>query len=197
MQRTRRTITLKEDYASIPKGKVPFGTTKCTFKLGLGTDGKLDRSSLGYTTQTFPRSPTDHISSQPPAEERAFQSLFDKMIQKSKYEKNTSTTNPWRPKAPKISTVNNLNSVRYNILNHEENKLTPAMTYTQNLSKSFVRTRGISEINDLSRATAVNRNVDHVKAMTGHERVFAKKDGIFTHLYNSAARFGEDKPFKA
>ena len=51
MHKTRRTITIREDYAMIPRGKVPHGTTKCTFNLGLLTDGKLDRKSLGFTTQ--------------------------------------------------------------------------------------------------------------------------------------------------
>ena len=63
MHKTRKTITLNEEYASVPLGKVPHGTTKCTYNLGLGTDGKLNRHSLGYQTMTFPRSPTDHISS--------------------------------------------------------------------------------------------------------------------------------------
>jgi hypothetical protein len=39
--------------------------------------------------------------------------------------------------------------------------------------------------------------VDHEKAIGMNPQVFKRKDGIFTHLYNSAARFGEDKPFKA
>lgn len=71
------------------------------------------------------------------------------------------------------------------------------MTYTERLSKKFTREKGIAEIDDLKRLTSINKNVDHIGAMTNHERVFARKDGIFTHLYNSAARFGEDKPFKA
>ena len=50
MHRTRRTITLQEDYASVPKGQVPYGTTKCTYRLGLTNDGKLDRKSVGYAT---------------------------------------------------------------------------------------------------------------------------------------------------
>ena len=50
MHKTRRTINLEEAFASVPRGKVPFGTTKCTYKLGLGTDGKLDRTSMGYAT---------------------------------------------------------------------------------------------------------------------------------------------------
>ena len=48
---TRRTITLREDYDSVPRGKVPFGCTKQTFKLGLTSDAKMDRESLGFSTQ--------------------------------------------------------------------------------------------------------------------------------------------------
>ena len=80
MHRTRRTITLQEDYATVPKGKVPHGTRKCTYGLGLDNDGKLMRKTIGFSTQTFPRSPTDHISSEPPAQERPFQNLYDRMI---------------------------------------------------------------------------------------------------------------------
>ena len=72
MHRTRRTITLRHEHSSVPRGKVPFGTTKCTFNLGLTTDGKLDRESIGYKTMSFPRSPTDNISAEPPAQERPF-----------------------------------------------------------------------------------------------------------------------------
>ena len=130
MHRSRKTITLKEDFAEVPRGKVPFGTTKCTFNLGLDNEGKLDRNSIGYKTCTFPRSPTDHISSQPPAQERPFQNLFDRMVQKSKYAKNTKTTNLWAPKPAKISTANNLNSTSYNLISHDENKWAAQMSYT-------------------------------------------------------------------
>ena len=50
MHRTRRTITLQEEFAEVPRGKVPHGTTKCTYRLGLNNDGKLDGNSLGYQT---------------------------------------------------------------------------------------------------------------------------------------------------
>ena len=197
MHRERRTITLNEDFATVPRGKVPHGTTKHTFKLGLGEDARLNRNSIGLHAQTFPRSPTDHISSEPPAQERPFQGLFDSMVQESKYEKNTKTTNPWAPKPAKIRTISNRNSVTHNILSFEPNKYTPALSYTERLQQGVGRQKGIAEIDDLKRITAVNRNVDHIAAMSGNEKVFARKDGIFTHLYNSAARFGEDKPFKA
>ena len=31
----------------IPRGKVPHGTTKCTYKMGLSVEGKLNRNALG------------------------------------------------------------------------------------------------------------------------------------------------------
>ena len=197
MHRNRRTITLREDYTSIPTGQVPYGTTKHTYKLGLGTDGRLDRNSLGFQTLNFPRNPTDNLSSVPPGQDRAFQSFFDRMICQPKYEKNTKSTNPWFPKVPQISSPKNLNSVSYNVISHEPNIHTPAISYTQRLEKNYRRQKGIAEFDDLKRPTALNINVDHVAAMSGADKIFARKDGIFTHLYNSAARFGETKPFKA
>ena len=181
----------------MPVGKVPHGTTKHTYRLGLNSEARLDRNSFGYKTVSFPRNPTDHISSDPPATTRTFQNLFDRMIQRSKYNGNVPSSNPWSPRVPQISTANNLHSVSYNLISHEPNTRTPSLSYTDRLNKSFQRQKGISEINDLKRSTAENRNVDHRLAMTGNERAFARKDGIFTHLYNSAARFGENKPFKA
>ena len=83
------------------------------------------------------------------------------------------------------------------MISHEPNIYTPAMSYTQRLEKNYRRQKGIAEIDDLKRPTAINKNVDHIAAMSGAEKIFARKDGIFTHLYNSAARFGETKPFKA
>ena len=77
VHRDRKRLTVYEDRVSIPKGKVPFGTTKCTFNLGLDQDAKLTRNSLGYKTQTFPRNPTDNISSEPPAITRPFQNMYD------------------------------------------------------------------------------------------------------------------------
>ena len=72
VHRARKRLSRFEDHVSIPKGKVPYGTAKCTYRLGLGTDGKLQRDALGFTTQVFPRNPTDNISSEPPAVERPF-----------------------------------------------------------------------------------------------------------------------------
>ena len=72
VHRDRKRLTAQFDHAKIPKGQVPYGTTKCTFNLGLGNDGKLMRNTLNFKTQAFPRNPTDNISSEPPAFSRPF-----------------------------------------------------------------------------------------------------------------------------
>lgn len=47
---------------TVTAGKVPIGTTKCTFKMGLSSEAKLDRNALGIESQSFPKNPTDVIS---------------------------------------------------------------------------------------------------------------------------------------
>ena len=56
--------------------------------------------------------------------------------------------------------------------------------------------KSITEIRDLAHLHAVNKNVEHDNAIKAEAKTFARKDGIFTHLYNSAARIKEDNPFK-
>ena len=197
VHRDRKFDSRHEDNVKIPVGQVPFGTTKCTYKKGLSTDGRLKREELGILAKTFPRNPTDNISSDPPAQERPFQGLFDRMVSSSKYEKNTRTNHPWVPKEVVIQTLNNRNSVTHNIISHQENSRTGALEYTQMRDAKVNRAKGLGEFNDMKRLTAINTNKDHVQAMGVNQSVFKRKDGIFTHLYNSAARFGEDKPFKA
>ena len=57
--------------------------------------------------------------------------------------------------------------------------------------------KGIGEFGDKQRPTSLNPNLDHLKSYNENKHVFKKKDGIFSHLYDAAHRFGEDKPFKA
>jgi hypothetical protein len=57
--------------------------------------------------------------------------------------------------------------------------------------------KGIGEFGDLQRPTAMNPNHEHINAYTENPNIFKRKDGVFSHLYDAAHRFGEDKPFKA
>ena len=57
--------------------------------------------------------------------------------------------------------------------------------------------KGIGEYTDLLRLTAVNTNLDHLKAYNENNDVFKRRNGPFSYLYDAAHRFGENQPFKA
>jgi hypothetical protein len=50
--------------------------------------------------------------------------------------------------------------------------------------------KGIGEFGDKQRPTAMNPNLDHLNAYKDDPSVFKKKEGIFSHLYDAAHRFG-------
>lgn len=56
--------------------------------------------------------------------------------------------------------------------------------------------KGIGEYSDLNRPTAINSNPEFINSFNENPNQFKRKVGVFTHLYDSAHRFGEDKPFK-
>ena len=66
MVRDRNEATKHETSIKIPAGKVPYGTTTETFKMGLTCEAKLDRLRLGIKTRTYPRNTTDNVSFEPP-----------------------------------------------------------------------------------------------------------------------------------
>jgi hypothetical protein len=57
--------------------------------------------------------------------------------------------------------------------------------------------KGIGEYGDLQRPTALNQNTEHINAYNSNPHTFKRVNGQFTYLYDSAHRFGENKPFKA
>jgi len=155
----------------------------------------LDRQSI--ETKTFPRNPTDHLSFDPPANERPFQRLFDHMVTKPKYNINVRSNFPWEPhKKEGNKCINNRSSVQFDIINHKGG-LAPALVMGLLDNKVTNKKKGIGEFGDLQRPTAININADHSKAYSTDPHVFKRKDGIFAHLYDAAHRFGDDKPFKA
>ena len=93
-------------------------------------------------------------------------------------------------------TINNRSSAEHNIITNEENVHSGALKQSLRLQQSHNRLKGVAEVREMLHISKTNANEDHKKAFEGNQRVFARKDGIFTHVYNSAARFGEDKVFK-
>ena len=66
VHRDRKRYSMAENAITIPKGQVPSGTTKCTYRLGLDTEAKLQRDERRFSPAAFPRNPTDVVSSEPP-----------------------------------------------------------------------------------------------------------------------------------
>ena len=57
--------------------------------------------------------------------------------------------------------------------------------------------KGVTEFRDLMRATAMNPNWDYLGATETKPYNFRRNTGVFTNMYDSAARFGEKEEFKA
>jgi hypothetical protein len=120
------------------------------------------------------------------------------MVTKQRYNINVTSNNPWVPfhGGPGAKTVNNRSSVGHNIISHEPNEHTPALVVgllDKNVSNMK---KGVGEYRDLQRVTSINPNPEFLKAYADNPDLFKRKNGIFTYLYDSAARFGETKPFK-
>jgi hypothetical protein len=88
-------------------------------------------------------------------------------------------------------TLGNRSSMKYNIVHGGENVYSAEMKPGLLDQQIFNRKKGVTEFRDLMGAGKANRNPDHMAAMEKNEGTFKRQNGIFTHLYNAAARFGE------
>ncbi len=59
------------------------------------------------------------------------------------------------------------------------------------------RRKGVTEFADLQCVASLHPNLDHNKALNDNPYVFRKINGMFSNLYDSAARYGETNVFKA
>ena len=98
---------------------------------------------------------------------------------------------------PGQKTVNNRSSVPYNILSNGDNTYSGAQIL-RNLDKKLTnRKKGLAEIYDLMRVTALKVNEGHKIAYEHNPKVFYRKLGIFNNTYDAAVRNGNpDGPFK-
>ena len=118
------------------------------------------------------------------------------MITKPKYNINKLSSNPWVPPNNNNKTINNRSSVQHNIISHEQNGHSGALVLGLLDKRVTNMKKGIGEYSDLNRLTAINPNPEFRQAYTEDPHSFKRKVGIFSHLYDAAHRFGEDKPFK-
>jgi hypothetical protein len=119
------------------------------------------------------------------------------MMTAPKYNKNCTQNHPWVPCPVTVQSVKNKSGGTYDIINNKEhtfNKGGPLKLMEKQICN---RQKGVVEYNDRQRSTAFNPNWDHLAAIEKEPHGFRRKNGMFTNLYDSAARFGESQVFKA
>jgi len=92
--------------------------------------------------------------------------------------------------------MNNRSSVNHNIITHKGNDHSAALIVGVLDKKVCNRKKGIAEITDANNLAALKSNKDFVHAYEKNPHQFKRSNGVFSHLYDAAHRFGEDKPFK-
>ena len=132
-----------------------------------------------------------------PYDQREPEELDDKIqSRRSKKSSVSQSAGSKRPLEPKNKTLNNRSSVHHNIITGGPNIWSHDMKPGLLDKAACNRKKGVAEIRDLMEPNSINRNKDWMRATEKNPDVFKKQNGIFTHLYNAAARFGESKVFK-
>lgn len=163
----RDTVKRVDDLES-RKEVIPVGCTKKIVK------DKSDRPPAPYEI------PTDHISFQVPT--HTLQGAPSAPV----YTKSTTSKEGWVAPRSRF-TLSNCQSTGYNIINCTENP-NAVLRKTTNIQAG--RSKGITQFADLNRPFNPNFNEDYSKALSSEPRVFYRKTGIFSHMYDAAARHG-------
>lgn len=120
------------------------------------------------------------------------------MVTMPKYDKNVRSNHPWVPKPVTVNSIANRSGGTHNIITNDELASNQRGGSLKIMDKQVTnRRKGVTEYGDLQRATSMNPNWDHLRALEQDPYVFRRKNGLFTNLYDSAARFGETEVFKA
>ena len=152
----------------------------CTKKMRSSSSNPSNKP-VRYTLET------DHISFKPQEKPNSspFSNVVAQIINKPRFTK-ANTSESWVP--PKTNfTLNNCTSTTYNIINFQEN---PNAVTKKATNINAKRGKGITEFSDKNHVFAVKYNPDFQKAYQEDPRTFAKKTGIFSHMYDASARHG-------
>jgi hypothetical protein len=190
-----RDNTCRKDDLEARKDCISIGTAK-RFPNRVGAHS-VSEGNLDYgVVPRFQRLCTDHISFEPPENERTFQRVFDKMMIKAPYAGNWQSKAGWKP-VEGHQTVNNRSSVKHDIINFQTNPRAGIKILNTLDTKITNRKKGLAEFTDKTRVTALKINQDHLNAYNENPKVFHRKTGIFSHMYDASARNGNlSMPFK-
>lgn len=128
---------------------------------------------------------TDHVSFQR-SDLTGSQPSSTKTFEKPKFYKSMTSHDGWV--APRASTtLSNCVSVNYNIISHQENTH-GIVRKTTNIDAR--RCKGITEFSDKNNLFHTNINQKFQEAISEDPRMFHRKTGIFSHMYDASARQG-------
>lgn len=165
VKRDRFEATKAETSIKIPAGQVPYGTTTMTYKMGLSCDAKLDREKLGITSKTFPRNVTDNVSFEPPEQSRPFQAVFDAIVTKPHFNKNSESQHPWNPRPVTVQNINNRSGGPFDIVNHLPLQYQAGKSLGIMDKQVCNRRKGITEFADLQSLSSLNPGLENLKAL--------------------------------
>ena len=108
------------------------------------------------------------------------------------------SNHPWVPKPVETQSITNRSGGVHNIITNENlSKLHSGKSLVLLEKQDTNRKKGVTEFRDLMRGTALNPGWDYLGAVESNPYNFRRKNGVFTNMYDSAARFGETEVFKA
>ena len=141
---------------------------------------------------------TDHISIRMPKDSKSVDNKslpFLKM--KSEFGPNENSDSYWVPKIQDKATMSNRSSVEYNIINNQENPLTGVVNVGILDKAVNNKKKGVAEFSDYLKPFNYNPNKRYLKYYDKNNDRFHYYKGVFSELYDSAARNGNIYiPFK-
>jgi hypothetical protein len=141
---------------------------------------------------------TDHISIRMPKDSKSVDNKsLPYLKMKSEFGPNENSDSYWVPKIQDKATMSNRSSVEYNIINNQENPLTGVVNVGILDKAVNNKKKGVAEFSDYLKPFNYNPNKRYLKYYDKNNDRFHYYNGVFSELYDSAARNGNIYiPFK-
>ena len=133
--------------------------------------------------------PTDHLAIRYPEKDPNKKQSYPFLEMKARYNPQSVTKNSWEPEVNRLSMTNN-SSLSYNIINHEDNKFYLRPSAFSTMKKVNYKKLGIGHYADINHPFYPNFNNEFNKAFEENKNIFKAYKGIFSKMYDDAARNG-------
>ena len=141
---------------------------------------------------------TDHISIRMPSVSKSVDNKsFPYLKMKSEFGTNQNSDSYWVPQVQRMATMSNRSSVEYDIINHFNNPVAGYANFGILDRALNNKKKGVAEFSDYLKPFNSNPNKRYLKCYDNNNNRFHFYKGVFSELYDSAARNGNIyKPFK-